>query len=122
MSHTLVFSRLTTFTNYVSLLFGKDRHTSCAYTFVLLYAGLMSSHSDLPWYKVFYRAMDKISDLKLDHQNEVVEPFLCGLREHPIPTPGIDTILSVVPKGVDAGQVCGCVCARVCVRMHDYKT
>ena len=62
-------------------------------------------HSDLPWYKVFYRAMDKISDLKLDHQNEVVEPFLCGLREHPIPTPGIDTILSVVPKGVDAGQV-----------------
>ena len=84
----------------------------------------MSSHSDLPWYKVFYRAMDKISDLKLDHQNEVVEPFLCGLREHPIPTPGIDTILSVVPKGVDAGQVCVsvCVCARVCVRMHDYKT
>jgi hypothetical protein len=49
--------------------------------------------------------MDKISDLKLDHQNEVVEPFLYGLREHPIPTPGIDTILSVVPKGVDTGQV-----------------
>ena len=66
---------------------------------------MLSSHSDLPWYKVFYRAMDKISDLKLDHQNEVVEPFLYGLREHPIPTPGIDTILSVVPKGVDAGQV-----------------
>ena len=68
---------------------------------------MLSSHSDLPWYKVFYRAMDKISDLKLDHQNEVVEPFLYGLREHPIPTPGIDTILSVVPKGVDAGQVGG---------------
>ena len=66
---------------------------------------LSPSSSDLPWYKVFYRAMDKISDLKLDHQNEVVEPFLYGLREHPIPTPGIDTVLSVVPKGVDAGQV-----------------
>ena len=26
------------------------------------------THSDLPWYKVFFRAMDKISDLKLDHQ------------------------------------------------------
>ena len=61
--------------------------------------------SDLPWYKVFYRAMDKISDLKLDHQNEVVEPFLGGLRDHPIPTPGVDTLLSVVPNGVDAGQV-----------------
>ena len=54
--------------------------------------------------------MDKISDLKLDHQNEVVEPFLCGLRDHPIPTPGIDTILSVVPNGVDAGQVGVCMC------------
>ena len=65
----------------------------------------LHTHSDLPWYKVFFRAMDKISDLKLDHQNEVVEPFLYGLRDHPIPTPGIDTVLSVVPRGVDAGQV-----------------
>ena len=76
-------------------------------------AHTLSTHSDLPWYKVFYRAMDKISDLKLDHQNEVVEPFLCGLREHPIPTPGVDTILSVVPKGVDSGQVC--------VNWHSYS-
>ena len=61
--------------------------------------------SDLPWYKVFYRALDKISDLTLDHQVEVVEPFLSGLFEHPMPNPGVDTILSVVPNGVDAGQV-----------------
>ena len=25
-------------------------------------------HSDLPWYKVFYRIMDKISDMQLDYQ------------------------------------------------------
>ncbi len=61
--------------------------------------------SDLPWYKVFYRALDKISDLTLDHQVEVVEPFLAGLYDHPLPNPGVDTILSVVPNGVDAGQV-----------------
>ena len=72
-------------------------------------------HSDLPWYKVFYRAMDKMSDLKLDHQNEIVEPFLSGLYSHPIPTPGIDSVLSVVPNGVDAGQVRWCVCVCVCL-------
>ena len=62
-------------------------------------------HSDLPWYKVFYRALDKVSDLLLNHQIEVVEPFLKGLYTHPIPNPGVDTILSVVPSEVDAGQV-----------------
>lgn len=61
--------------------------------------------SDLPWYKVFYRALDKVSDLLLDHQLEVVEPFLKGLHGHPLPNPGVDTILSVVPSEVDAGQV-----------------
>ncbi len=76
--------------------------------YFVYHACLLSIHSDLPWYKVFYQAMDKISDLKLDHQNEVIEPFLCGVREHPIPTPEVDTILSVVPKGVDAGQVGVC--------------
>ncbi len=61
--------------------------------------------SDLPWYNVFYRALDKVSDLLLDHQIEVVEPFLRGLHAHPLPNPGVDTILSVVPSEVDSGQV-----------------
>ena len=37
------------------------------YTIMLL-SHHNTHHSDLPWYKVFFRAMDKISDLKLDHQ------------------------------------------------------
>ena len=43
--------------------------------------------------------------MRLNHQHEVVEPFLAGLRAHPIPSLGIDTVLSVVPEGVDTGQV-----------------
>jgi len=77
--------------------------------YFLLFERIISLHfflsSDLPWYKVFYRALDKISDLILDHQVEVLDPFLSGLYDHPLPNPGIDTILSVVPNGVDAGQV-----------------
>ena len=65
----------------------------------------LSFFSDLPWYKVFYRALDKVSDLLLDHQNELVEPFLRGLHSHPIPNLGVDTILSVVPSELDSGQV-----------------
>lgn len=61
--------------------------------------------SDLPWYKVFYRALDKVADLLLNRQFEVVEPFLKGLHVHPIPNVGVDTILSVVPVEVDTGQV-----------------
>ena len=72
--------------------------TRCSILWVLLY-------SDLPWYKVFYRALDKISDLLLNHQIEVVEPFLKGLFTHPLPNTGVDTILSVVPHEVDTGQV-----------------
>ena len=49
--------------------------------------------------------MDKVSDLLLNHQIEVMEPFLRGLYNHPLPIPGVDTILSVVPSEVDAGQV-----------------
>ena len=37
-------------------------------------------------------------------QNEVIEPFLGGLRTHPFPSLGTET-LSVVPVGVDTGQV-----------------
>lgn len=70
-----------------------------------MYTSISLYSSDLPWYKVFYRALDKISDLTLDHQVEVVEPFLAGLYDHPLPNTGVDTILSVVPNGVDAGQV-----------------
>ena len=54
---------------------------------------------------MFYRVLDKVSDLLLDHQIEVVEPFLRGLYHHPLPNLGVDTILSVVPSEVDAGQV-----------------
>lgn len=54
---------------------------------------------------MFYRALDKVADLQLNHQIEVVEPFLKGLYTHPLPNPGVDTILSVVPSEVDAGQV-----------------
>lgn len=61
--------------------------------------------SDLPWYKVFYRGLDKVAELLLNHQIEVVEPFLKGLYHHPLPNPGVDTILSVVPSEVDTGQV-----------------
>lgn len=35
----------------------------------------------------------------------MVEPFLKGLHTHPLPNAGVDTILSVVPSEVDAGQV-----------------
>ena len=66
---------------------------------------LFDYYSDLPWYKVFYRSLDKVSDLLLNHQIEVVEPFLKGLYTHPLPNPGVDTILSVVPSEVDTGQV-----------------
>ena len=62
-------------------------------------------HSDLPWFKVFYRSLDKISDLRLDHQDELVEPFLAGLYSHPMPNLNMDTVLSVVPQGLDTGQV-----------------
>lgn len=69
----------------------------------MIYPDLL--YSDLPWYKVFYRALDKISDLLLNHQIEIVEPFLKGLFTHPMPNTGVDTILSVVPHEVDTGQV-----------------
>ncbi len=62
-------------------------------------------YSDLPWYKIFYRSLDKISDLMLNHQMEVVEPFLKGLYLHPIPNLGVDTVLSIVPSEVDSGHV-----------------
>ena len=78
------------------------------------------THSDLPWFKVFYRSLDKISDLRLDHQHELVEPFLAGLRSHPIPSLTMETVLSVVPEGVDTGQVRGvggCVGVRRGVRV-----
>ena len=61
--------------------------------------------SDLPWYKVFYRALDKLAEMKLNHQNEVVRPFLAGLRAHPLPNLAVETVISVVPQGVDTGQV-----------------
>jgi hypothetical protein len=54
--------------------------------------------SDLPWYKVFYRALDKISEFKLAMQNELVEPLLSGLYSHPLPDSG-DESLSVQPSG-----------------------
>ena len=38
-------------------------------------------------------------------QNELIEPFLGGLRTHPFPSIGTDSILSVVPVGIDTGQV-----------------
>ncbi len=34
-----------------------------------------------------------------------MEPFLAGLRNHPIPSLGMDTVLSVVPEGIETGQV-----------------
>ncbi|KAL5483968.1 hypothetical protein EMCRGX_G020389 [Ephydatia muelleri] len=60
--------------------------------------------SDLPWFKVFYQAMDKIRDLRLDHQGEVVEPFLAGFRNHSLPMAN-DSVISIVPEGIDVGQV-----------------
>ena len=38
-------------------------------------------------------------------QNELIEPFLGGLRTHPFPSLGTDSILTVVPVGIDTGQV-----------------
>lgn len=61
--------------------------------------------SDFPWYKIFYRVLDKISDLRHDFQSEIVEPFLSGLRSHDLPNLGVDSVLSIVPDDVDAGQV-----------------
>ncbi len=86
--------------------FDNGRHVTCLSCTPIVYCSSIVIYHGT---KLFYRAMDKSSDLKLDHQDEVVEPFLYGLREHPIPTPGVDTVLSVVPKGVDdAGQVGVC--------------
>ena len=38
-------------------------------------------------------------------QNELIEPFLGGLRTPPFPALGTDSILTVVPVGIDTGQV-----------------
>ena len=38
-------------------------------------------------------------------QNELIEPFLGGLRTHPFPSLGTDSILTVVPVGIETGQV-----------------
>ncbi len=62
---------------------------------------------------MFYRSLDKISDLRLDHQDELVEPFLAGLRKHPLPSLGMDTVLSVVPEGIETGQVQHLYCVYV---------
>ncbi len=81
-----------------------------------------TTHSDFPWYKVFYRSLDKISVLRLDHQDELVEPFLAGLRKHPIPSLGMDTVLSVVPEGIETGQVQALVLADLIIILFQVYT
>jgi hypothetical protein len=49
--------------------------------------------------------LDKLSEMHLDYQAELIDPFLASLYKHPIPSLTNETIISIIPEGVDTGQV-----------------
>ena len=91
------------FTFVLTNLLGKLRFGFCRYP--AKGDVCMCFLSDLPWYKVFYRIMDKISDMQLDYQSEIVQPFLKSLRNHPIPNLNNESVMSIIPDIENTEQV-----------------
>eukprot|EP00117_Sycon_ciliatum_P020443 scpid18653/ scgid18214/ DENN domain-containing protein 1A; Connecdenn len=56
----------------------------------------------LPWFEFFYNILDKVAELRLDGQGELVVPLLKSLYQNPMPAAGERYL--VIPDGLESGQ------------------